>query len=429
MKLLMLGWELPPFNSGGLGVACYQMAKALSHLGVDIQFVLPYKAKHPDAEKFMEILPANNIAPMINEKGEYVAMGAYSGTCGWCNSRECEHAKAYGEGFVAATHKYAEQVERMVKRRKIKPDVIHAHDWLTMEAGARVKRITGSPLIVHVHATEFDRSGGKYGNPLIHEIEYQGLMAADRIFAVSQITKDIIVREYGIPADKIEVVHNSLDPDELERTVVETNNYMYAKELKKDGWTVVVSIGRLTIQKGLTYLLEAAALALSRNPKILFIVSGTGEQRDQLIELAADLGISDRVVFTGWVRGNRFRELYEIADIFAMPSISEPFGLTALEAAHYDTAVLVSKQSGVGELLKSIMRFDYWDTRRLADEIINISLSPALNRELRDGIFKEYLRLSWKDIADKITREYQKVIRGQRRGREEHKVVKRGVNI
>jgi glycosyltransferase involved in cell wall biosynthesis len=254
-------------------------------------------------------------------------------------------------------------------------------------------------------------------------------MAADRIFAVSQITKDIIVREYGIPADKIEVVHNSLDPDELERTVVETNNYMYAKELKKDGWTVVVSIGRLTIQKGLTYLLEAAALALSRNPRILFIVSGTGEQRDQLIELAADLGISDRVVFTGWVRGNRFRELYEIADIFAMPSISEPFGLTALEAAHYDTAVLVSKQSGVGELLKSIMRFDYWDTRRLADEIINISLSPALNRELRDGIFKEYLRLSWKDIADKITREYQKVIRGQRRGREEHKVVKRGVNI
>jgi glycogen synthase len=195
----MLGWELPPYNSGGLGVACYQMAKALSVRGVEIQFVLPYKATHAAADKFMQITPASHIPPLINERGEYIAMGAYSGTCVWCQSRECDHAREYGEGFVAATHKYADQVEKLIRRKKLRPDVIHAHDWLTMEAGARAKMASGRPLVVHVHATEFDRAGGAYGNPLIHEIEYNGLMMADRILAVSQITKNIIVHEYHIP--------------------------------------------------------------------------------------------------------------------------------------------------------------------------------------------------------------------------------------
>ncbi len=415
MKLMMLGWELPPYNSGGLGVACYQMAKALAGKGVDIQFVLPYKARHEDSEKFMEVIAASNTPPLTNEKGEYVAMGAYSGTCPTCQSRECDHAREYGQGFVAATRKYADQVEKLFRRHKLNPDIIHAHDWLTMEAGVRAKEVSGRPLVVHVHATEFDRAGGHMGNPLIHEIEYNGLMAADRIFAVSQITKDIIVREYHIPEDKVEVVHNSLDPDELERTVIETNNYIYAKELRKHGWTVIASIGRLTVQKGLTYLLESAALALSRNSKLLFLVSGTGEQRDQLIELAADLGISDRVIFVGFVRGERWRELYEVADIFVMSSVSEPFGLTALEAAHYDTALLISRQSGVGEVLHNIMRFDYWDTRKLADQIINISLSASLKKELMDGVKDEYLNFSWNDVAEKLSREYNRVMRGRRR--------------
>ena len=156
------------------------------------------------------------------------------------------------------------------------------------------------------------------------------------------------------------------------------------------------------------------------------MISGTGEQRDQLIELAADLGISDRVVFIGFVRGQQWTELYEIADIFAMPSISEPFGLTALEAAHYNTAVLVSKQSGVSETLHSIMTFDYWDTRRLADQIINISLSPALKLDLKDGVSKEYLNFSWSDVADKLTREYQRVMRGKRRAQNEYKLINEG---
>lgn len=411
MKLLMLGWELPPYNSGGLGVACLQMAKALAKRGVDIQFVLPYSAKHPGADDFMEILPAADVPPLIDKEGNYIAMGAYSGSCPWCNgSRTCKHAVEYGEGFVGATHKYAEQVERLLRHRKLKPGVIHAHDWLTMEAGARAKAVTGSPLIVHVHATEFDRAGGSYGNPLIHEIEYQGLVMADRIFAVSQNTKDIIVREYHIPSDKIEVVYNALDPSELERTVIETNNYMYVKELKRRGQTVVSVIGRLTVMKGLTYFLEAAALALSRNPNLVFLMGGDGEQRDQLIELAADLGISDRVIFTGFVRGQRWRELYELSDIFVMSSVSEPFGLTALEAAHYGTAIAVSKTSGVSEVLDNVMKFDYWDTRRLADQIVNIAWSQTLSDELKEGVRNEYLKISWDDLAEQMSGQYERVI-------------------
>lgn len=417
----MIGWELPPYNSGGLGVACYQMAKALASQGADIDFVLPYKAPHPDADKFMDVIPATSIPPVTDEDGNYIAMGAYSGNCIWCHgSRTCRHAKSYGKGLVAATHQYADRVESMVsgKHPRLHPQIIHVHDWLTMEAGVRAKAKTGVPLIAHVHATEFDRAGGHRGNPLIHDIEYFGLQAADRIFAVSQITKDIIVREYGIPADKIEVVHNSIDVSQMTKVSLESDNYRYIKKMRELGYTVVANIGRLTVQKGLSYFVEAAALALSKNPKLLFVISGSGELRNQLIELTADLGIADRVIFTGWVRGIRFRELYELADIFVMPSISEPFGLTALEAAYYDTAIVLSKTSGVGEVLNNVMKFDYWDTRRLADQIVGISLSPALRDSLIEGVRNEYLNCNWGDIARQMIHQYNRVINATRRQRQ-----------
>ncbi len=408
MKLLMLGWELPPHNSGGLGVACYQMARALNTKGVEIDFVLPYRAEHPKTE-FMNVIAASDSPPLTDADENFTAMGAYGGICVDCTSRKCQHAAAYGGSFIGATKKYADAIVKVAK--KSNPDVIHAHDWLTAEAGARAKKITGKPLIVHVHATEFDRAGGQRGNPLIHEIEYNGLMMADRIVAVSGITKNILVREYDIPADKIEVVHNSLDSNELDYAAVETSNYLYAKSLRKHGYTIVSSLGRLTIQKGLTFLLESAAMALSRNPKMLFLIAGSGEQRDQLVQLSADLGISDRVIFTGFVRGQRWREIYEISDIFVMPSISEPFGLTALEAAAYDTAILLSKQSGVSEVLHNTMSFDYWDTRKLADQLINISLSPGLQHELRQNVGREYNRFSWHDAADRLVEQYNYAIR------------------
>lgn len=405
----MLGWELPPYIVGGMGAVCYHMARALNNKGVGIDFVLPYSAYHPNCE-FMNIISTSDAPPLQDENENFVAMGAYSGTCKRCNSRECEHALAYGNSYIQASRKYAARISCIAK--KSKPAVIHANDWLTMEAGARAKKATGRPLIVHVHATEFDRAGGAPGNPLIHEIEYNGLMAADRIIAVSGITKDIIVREYHIPSDKIEVVHNTIDANELERTVVETNNYIYAKTLQKQGYSIVSCLGRLTIQKGLTFLVEAAALALARNPKMLFLFAGSGEQRDQLIELAADLGISDRVIFTGFVRGQRWREIYELSDIFVMPSVSEPFGLTALEASACETAIVLSKQTGVGEFIQNAMRFDYWDTRKLADELINISLSPGLMSELKQNVAREYMRFQWSDAAERYMEQYNHALRG-----------------
>ncbi len=412
----MLGWELPPHNSGGLGVACFQMAKALAQNGAEIDFVLPYKASHPEADAFMNVLSATDAPPMVDNQGNYIAMGAYSGNCPLCGSRHCKHARTYTKGLTAATHRYADQIESMVRGGATTPKIIHAHDWLTMEAGIRAKEATGAPLIVHVHATEFDRAGGHSGNPLIHDIEYFGMQAADRIFAVSQITKDIIVRRYGIPAGKVEVVHNSIDPSELSHTTSQTDtSYHYLRQMKTRGYKIVTGICRLTVQKGLSYLIEAATLALSRNPKLIFVIGGSGEQRNQLVELAADLGISDRVIFTGFVRGARFRELYEVSDMFVMPSISEPFGLTALEAAYYDTAVLLSKTSGVGEVLHNVMRFDYWDTRKLADQIVGISLSPALQSTLVEGIKQEYLRCNWGDVARKMMHQYSRVIANHRR--------------
>lgn len=426
MKLLMLGWELPPHNSGGLGVACFQMAKALADEGANIDFILPYQADHPEADKFMHVEAATDLPPAVDRDGNYTAMGAYdAGTCTICGKHSCVHSRAYGKGLTAATHQYADRVENMVRRRHQQPDIIHAHDWLTMEAGVRVKSATGSPLVVHVHATEYDRAGGHDGNPLIHDIELFGMQAADRIFAVSQITKDIIVQHYGIPADKIEVVHNSIDPSELPPIAAETNNYAYLRRMQSLGYKVVANIGRLTVQKGLSYLVEAAALAISKNPKLIFVISGSGELRDQLVELAADLGISDRVIFTGFVRGARFRELYEIADMFVMPSISEPFGLTPLEAAYYNTAILLSKTCGVGEILNNVMRFDYWDTRKLADQIVGISLSPALHSSLVQGVKSEYLRCNWGDVARKLLHQYDRVIAtgGYRRAKRQKKEV------
>ena len=185
--------------------------------------------------------------------------------------------------------------------------------------------------------------------------------------------------------------------------------------MQKLGYKIVVNIGRLTVQKGLSYLIEAAALAIKKNPKLIFVISGSGELRDQLIELTADLGISDKVIFTGFIRGIRFRELYEIADMFVMPSISEPFGLTPLEAAYYNTAILLSKTCGVGEVLNNVLRFDYWDTRKMADQIVGVSLSPALQSELVDNVKAEYLKCNWGDVAKKLIGQYDRVIASHKR--------------
>ncbi len=403
MNILMLGWELPPHNSGGLGVACYHLSKALAQQGASIDFVLPYDAHHPDTE-YMTIHAATRLNPIH----KFGLMGAYDSKM--VHELDLDKVDMRDLQTMRGVQKrYVQFVERLVKQIKT-PDAIHAHDWLTMEAGIRAKQLTDAPLVVHVHATEFDRAGSfGTGNPIVHEIEYQGLMMADRIVAVSEITKNIIIHKYGIPADKIEVVHNAIDPNSLGTFTYDGRTYRYLESLRNEGYTVVSTVTRFTAQKGLTQLLRGFARACEKYDKLVLLLAGDGEQRDELIGLSAELGVSDKVYFTGFVRGKQWRDAYNVADVFVMSSVSEPFGLTALEAAHHDTALVISKQSGVGEVLQNIFRYDFWDTDKLADQLVGIATSPALCGQLKTDVKREYARLSWHDIARKCMHLYNQM--------------------
>ena len=305
---------------------------------------------------------------------------------------------------------YCEFVEKYLM--EFKPDVVHAHDWLTYEAGVLAKQKFNLPLIAHVHATEFDRAGMHYGNPLIHEVEREGLMLADEIIAVSETTKRIIHEKYHIPLSKISVVYNSLDENyDTAKYTFNHNAYNYLKNLKSAGYTVVSTVGRFTVQKGLHNLMRAAAMALSKNPKLIFLFAGDGEERDELINLAADLGISKNVIFTGFIRGKKLRDIYSISDIFVMSSISEPFGLTALEAAHHGDVLILTKQSGVSEIIWSALKYDFWDEKKLADEILAVASSPALKETLQQNVKQEYRKISWNQVAKKCLKIYNKTMK------------------
>lgn len=387
MNILMLGWELPPHNSGGLGVACYQMSKALAQAGASIDFVLPYQAEHSEVN-FMKIHAATSMPPL-----QHYGMGAYDSTAASAQYGDSPLIREVQSRYIAFVERH------LSKKLRTTYVAIHAHDWLTFEAGIRAKEITGKPLIAHVHATEFDRAGGNWGDPLVHEIEQQGLEMADRIITVSNLTKQLVVQRYGIPADKVEVVHNALDTDALAGYEYDTRTYQYLEELKRQGFTVVTTVTRFTIQKGLVHFLRAAARASERYEKLVFLLVGDGEQRNELLRLSAELGIADRVFFTGFVRGKQWRDAFSVADVFVMSSVSEPFGITALEAAHHRNAVILTKQSGASEVLHSVFTYDFWDIDALADRLVGIATSPALESMLQDNVHHEYRQLSWHKVA------------------------------
>ena len=399
MKVLMLGWELPPHNSGGLGVACLNLSRALAHDGASIDFVVPYTAPHEEID-FMNVLSACKVDPLFR-----YGAGAY-------DSKYVDKSLVpEGDKKVSIRdiqHDYCKFVNDYLM--EYKPDVVHAHDWLTFEAGVLAKKNYGIPLVAHVHATEYDRSGMHTGNKLIHEIEREGLLYADKIIAVSKATKDIIVEKYQIPADKIDVVYNALDEKFVKSAYAyDSDDYKYLDAMKKLGYTIVSTVGRFTVQKGLSNMMKAAARALSKNPKLIFVFAGDGEEKSELLELSAKYRISSNVVFTGFVRGKQLRDIYQISDIFVMSSISEPFGLTALEAAHHGDVLILTKQSGVAEVIRSAMRYDFWDTEKLADEIIAITESKALKKTLKNGIEQEYRKISWNDIAKKVEKVYNNI--------------------
>lgn len=392
MRILMLGWELPPHNSGGLGVACYQLCKSLSKMDADIEFVLPYTAEHDIG--FMEITPIDTRgpgqSPMVN--------AAYD-------------SHQYRPGDVSSPHdmvwqqtEYERRVAKLVESRQF--DILHAHDWLTFRAAMRVKELTRCPVILHVHSVESDRSGGGFGNPFVREIEAIALHVADRVIAVSHHTKRSIMRDYAIPDSKIEVVHNTVEtPAALD--VSDANAYRYLTTMKSLGYQVVVNVGRLTIQKGLPNLLRAFSKVLEYNPKTMLLIVGSGEQYHELIDLAAELGLGSNVIFAGHQRGKPWRDAFVIGDLFVMPSVSEPFGLTPLEAIGYGTPALISRQSGVSEVLRCCLKVDYWDTDGMANQICAALQNEPLRRALLAGAKLEHESLSWDKISNKIMKLYR----------------------
>jgi glycogen(starch) synthase len=388
MKILMLGWELPPYNSGGLGVACYQLCRALSSKNIDIEFIVPYSG-HPGVD-FMKVTPASSF-DVRDMSLDGFAYDSYKFTD---VQGKTQHINIFDQHSL-----YEASVAKLASEKEF--DVIHAHDWLTFRAALRAKAVSGRPVIAHVHSVESDRAGGQPGNPFVREVERMGMLMADKVIAVSNHTKNRIVADYDIPADKIDVVHNSIDRDAL-APLDENNAYRYLEVMKDSGYSIVSNVGRLTVQKNLPNLLHAAALVVSKHPKTLFLVVGSGEQYHELIDLAAQLGISRNVIFTGFLRGKQWRDAYSIADLFVMPSVSEPFGLTPLEAAGYGTPSLISKQSGVAEVLKNCLRVDFWDVNEMANQIVAVLKNSGLRATLSQNASQEFNELGWHQAADTL---------------------------
>lgn len=397
LRVLMFGWEFPPHNSGGLGTACFGLTKAMSALPVEVIFVLPkrvavnadfMKLLFADIQKFSFHQVETLVYPYItSEQYAEIRLGQPS---------------IYGRNLIDEVRLYGERARMVVKNLKF--EVIHAHDWLAYPAGMVAKAISGKPLVVHVHATEFDRTGGNGINSAVYEIEKAGMTAADRVIAISHWTKNLIMKHYGIPEAKIEVVHNGIDATEY------CGKNIRLKELKQAGYKIVLFVGRLTLQKGPDYFIKVAKRVLEHQKKVYFIVAGSGDMERQTIDEAARLGISDRVIFCGFLRGQELNDLYASADLYVLPSISEPFGLTPLESLVNGTPVLVSKQSGVAEVLRHALKVDFWDIDDMTDKILGVINHPSLRTTLAANGEAEARRITWLEAAQKCLNVYERVI-------------------
>lgn len=391
-RVLMFGWEFPPFNSGGLGVACLGLTRALSAAGIEVSFVMPKKMEIE--APWTRLLFADDGMASVHVFDS--PLGPYLSSKSYVLNRG--EGSVYGPDLFAEVARYASFGGRVARQEAF--DVIYAHDWLSFGAGLAAKRASGKPLIVHVHATEFDRSGGGSVNQDIYEIERAGMRAADTVIAVSELTKRIIVERYGVPPEKVRVVYNGIDESTSPR---HTGALPRLRAWKRAGTKIVLFLGRVTLQKGPDYFLRAAARVARKDPNVVFVLSGSGDMDAQMMTLAAELGISDRVFFTGFLHGSERDEMYAAADLFVMPSISEPFGIAPLEAMKAGTPVLISKQSGVSEVVKHALKADFWDTERMANYMLSVVSHPGLAETLVENGRREADNLTWTDAARKVS--------------------------
>ena len=400
----MFGWELPPFNSGGLGVACFGLTKALAARGAKVIFVLPKRL--PITAGHLELVFADDGIDYLvvdSPLSPYLSSGSYDDVYGALDAKK---RQLYGANLFQEVERFAHLSRAIAARERF--DVIHAHDWLTFGSGVAAKEVSGKPLVVHVHATEFDRTGGHNINEHVYGKERWGMEYADRVATVSGFTKDIVTKRYGINPDKVDVVHNGVEMNEGPRkSAGET-----ALAFKEHGYSVVSFVGRLTIQKGADYFLRTAQRVLEVNPRVIFIVSGSGDMERQLIAEASYMGIGDKVIFTGFLRGEELAEVYRASDLYIMPSVSEPFGITPLEALMEGVPVLISKQSGVSEVLNHALKVDFWDVEEMANKILGVLAYPPLKNTLGEYGNEEARGVTWDKAAEKCLSIYGKLTSG-----------------
>ncbi len=392
VRVLMFGWEFPPMNNGGLGTACYGLTKALAKNNIDILFVMPrMSGQHPS---FMKLISLNFSAVFISSPiREYITSSSYQ------RSIDEQCSSFYGKNLFEEVYRYAQKARFIALSYDF--DIIHAHDWLTFQAGVIAKEVSGKPLVLHVHSIEFDRTGGNGSNTYVENIEKDSMNKADCIIAVSNYTKNKIIENYHITEDKIEVIHNSIDLEDYKINEI--------SELKKHN-KIVLFLGRITLQKGPEYFVYAAAKVLKHRDNILFIVTGDGDMLHKMMNLSASLGISDKVLFPGFLRGDSLIKMYRMADLFVMPSVSEPFGLTALEAIANNVPVIISKQSGVSEVLKHCLKINFWDVDEMSNKIISVLDYSSLHNCLSKNSHQEVKGMSWNSSADKCIRIYNKLL-------------------
>lgn len=400
IKILMLGWEFPPHSTGGLGVACLGLAQALADKAVSITFVLPKKINV--WHNSIRLLFAN--VPNVSFEGVDTLLSGYVTSSEYMRRLGLTERGMYGSTLFDEVRRYALLIRAIAKREA--HDVIHAHDWLSMLAGVEAKRVSGKPLVVHVHATSFDQAGGDHANPTTYAIEKYGMENADMVIAVSGYTKNIIVNKYNIDPHKVRVVHNGVF---AQSEGMQSDNIL---ALKREGFKIVLYLGRVTIQKGVDYFLKAAQRTLQFEPQTVFIVAGTGDMEEQMMREASYLGISDKVLFLNkFIQGEERTCLLRSADLFVMPSVSEPFGLVPLEALiEGHTPVIISKQSGVSEVLRNALRVDFWDTDEMANKIVAVLRHEPLAHQLTEYGREEAKGITWHKAAEKCIDIYQELL-------------------
>lgn len=425
MKVLMFGWEFPPHITGGLGTACFGMTKGLLKHGIEVLFVVP-KAYGDESQEAVRLINASDVTVKMREPvfqdywNQITFMEIGSNLIPYVGPVEFEKMVAedirsteekmnpvfserftfsgkYGQDLMTEVSRYALIGATLASEQQF--DIIHAHDWLTYPAGVAAKHVSGKPLVVHMHATEFDRSGENV-NSNVYDIERKGMEEADRVITVSNLTRKIVIERYGINPDKVFTVHNAVEPvDKSDFATVE-------KHVKEK---VVTFLGRITFQKGPEYFIEAAKKVLDRDPNVRFVMAGTGDLMEKMIRRAAKLKIASKFHFTGFLKGENVDRMFAMSDVYVMPSVSEPFGISPLEAMRSNVPVVISKQSGVAEVLDHVLKVDFWDIDAMADAIYGLLHYESLTSMFRQHGTEEVNNLKWENAAVHIVEVYKQV--------------------